>query len=143
MTDYTSEWGAGKEVYGQVVDAFVEAFGPAIPGKYKFYRSPAQWRQFLQMEGAMGRGIIPLIRKYGADTSKWDDGIPVNLPIIGPFTGAQHEFGGNEFIALAAQVAGWDVSDLEQWLLQGRARLTPSLFDPNVPGSYAYKKPEA
>jgi hypothetical protein len=46
-------------------------------------------------------------------------GPQLNLPGF-QFTGAQHEFGGNPWIANAAAGAGWSPHMLAQWIAQGQ-----------------------
>lgn len=116
----TERYGEGKENYCHIADAFVAKFGPPIPGKAEFYRNDAQWKEFEHLQGIESRGLVPLVKKYGCDPVKL--GSPVVIPLFGPFTGAQHEFGGNMYLSAAVQLAGLSPEDLERWLLQGHRK---------------------
>ena len=90
-------------------------------GKSAFYQNPQQYGNFQQMMNIMSGGINAARQRYGTPS-----GPPVSIPGVS-FTGSQHEWGGNPFIANAAVQAGLSPQQFAQWMLQNQAaRGTPS-----------------
>ncbi len=122
------DYGPGKESYAAIAKAYDESFGDPFVGMSDWWRSPQQWAEFERMKGTMARGLPALVRLYGKKTSEWPAD-PSPIPLFGPFTGAQHEFGGNDWLAAACQLAGLDVVDLSAFLLWGEQSKNPALFE--------------
>lgn len=136
------DYGPGKENYAKIAQAFDAQFGDPYVGMSDWWRNPQQWADFMRLEGVSSRGIIPQVKALATNPdgspvpeSDWPD---VLIPSFGPFTGAQHELGGNSFLAAACQLDGIDEVALGYWLLHGVYGRNPGLFDPDVKGSYYY-----
>lgn len=138
----TYDFGPGKENYGKIAKAFDDAFGLPYKGMYRFWRNPAQFRAFSRLLNIQASGVIPLVHHFATNPDgspvPTDDWPEVSIPSFGPFTGAQHEFGGNMYLAAACQLDGIDDVDLSYWLLWGAYKRNPAVFDPDVPHSYFY-----
>lgn len=121
------DMGPGKETYGKIAEAFDEAFGLPYKNMSDWWRSPKQWAEFQKISGYLANPAR-MWRDYGRDPEKWDEPPSESIPIFGPFTGAQHEFGGNPFLVAAIQLAGWSVDDACNWILAADAKRRPAAY---------------
>ena len=106
--------------YCPIEQAFQVKFGPRIPTKSAFYRNDQQWLDFQKLLATMSEGINGLYSQHGCDPTKW--GAVVKITAFGPYTGGQHELGGNNWLAESCQLQGLSSDDLGRWLLQGYYR---------------------
>ncbi len=117
LADCDKAYGPGKMTYCQIDIEFQKRFGITMPGKH--YANATQWAQVVHFNAIEANGLPKVLNDIGCNPSGWQPRPPQSIPIFGPFTGAQHEFGGNEFLSVAAQLAGFSDLDLKRWLAWG------------------------
>lgn len=113
----TVTWGAGKERYCVIVQKFQEKFGVAPDGKIWYFNRLKAMQHLNALEAG---GVPKLVKEFGCDPVGW--GPQVKSATFGPFTGAQHEIGGNEYLSAAFLVDGLSAEDLGHFLLQGESK---------------------
>lgn len=107
-----------------IYKAWVKRYGCAPTGKVWWAIDAATMTSMQAILAAQSNGIGPLYGKYGCDPKGWKKE-PASIPLFGAYTGAQHEFGGNDFLAAAAKMDGFDDADMGQWLLWAHYNAVP------------------